>query len=109
MTKQSGGLPDTATQVGWVTLAHVRGRGKLSTGGHVEVPGFGQLEVPILRSSCRRGVRAPGGDRDGGSQSQSPPGRASQHEVCEGEHGRHRCLPAGGHVSRGCRDVRDHA
>jgi hypothetical protein len=54
----------------------VRGRGKVSAGGHVEVPGFGQLEVPILRALCRRGVRAPDGDRDGVSQSQSPPGGA---------------------------------
>ena len=30
---------------------------KLSAGGQVEVPGFGQLEVPIPRSSCRRGKR----------------------------------------------------
>ena len=34
------------------------------------------------------------------------PGGLPQHEICEGEHGRHRCLPAGGHVSRGRRDVR---
>jgi hypothetical protein len=43
----------------------VRGRGKVSAGGRVEVPGFGQLEVPAPRSSCRPAVRPPNRDRDG--------------------------------------------
>ena len=35
-----------------VTEAHVRGHEKVPTGGQVEVPGFGQMKVPTLCSSC---------------------------------------------------------
>src|ERR1700722_1997895 len=81
----------------------VRGRGKVSAGGQVKVSGFGQLEVPIPRSSCRQGVWPRTVNRDGVSQSLSPPGGPSQHEICEGEHGHRRCLSAGGHLPRGSR------
>ena len=41
-------------------LRAVRGRAKVSAGGQVEVPGFGQLEVPIPRFAVSSGSAGPG-------------------------------------------------
>ena len=88
----------------------VRGRAKVSAGGRVEVPGFGQLEVPVPCTSCRQGGRALDRDGDGVSQSSvAVQGACQGHEVFGGSHGYHRRLPSGRHVPGGRRDVRHHA
>src|SRR5262249_34681928 len=85
---------------------HVRGHGKVPTGGQVEVSSFGQVKVSTPCSSCRSGTAGPDGDGEGANQSPSPPG--SSIEVCEGPHGHHFCLSTARVLPSGRRCVPHH-